>query len=179
MIEPLDSGELEYWKEHPHLPLISRMLATIQDRDVVIKNLLAQIARHQRTPRPRNGDAVRIVKLDLPFQSDTFQSAWEDFVVMRAEIGKTLRPTGIKLSLAKLALMGESDAIMSLKDSTSNQWQGLFEPKGNGNGNGTTAGSSRQRAANPGQSVGNEDDWASKFESTRSLTKVARQRSAG
>lgn len=65
----------------------------------------------------------------LPFASDQFREAWTDFVAMRVEIRKPLKATAIKLSLAKLAAMGESIAIQSLRESTANQWQGLFEPK--------------------------------------------------
>ena len=68
-------------------------------------------------------------ELVFPFMSKEFHQAWADFVRMRSEIKRPLKPTAIKLSLAKLAAMGESSAILSLKDSTANQWQGLFEPK--------------------------------------------------
>lgn len=67
--------------------------------------------------------------LVLPFSSDQFREAWLDFVSMRSEIKKPLRATAIKLSLAKLSKMGESNAIRSLQESTANQWQGLFELK--------------------------------------------------
>jgi len=104
--------------------------------------------------------------LDLPFASNQFQEAWADFVAMRSEIKKPLKATAIKLSFAKLSEMGEATAIQSLKESTASQWQGLFEPKGNQNGNGnrTDQNSSRQRPANPGSSAGNEREWADRFE---------------
>ena len=66
---------------------------------------------------------------ELPFSSPEFQDSWKDFVSMRSEIKRPLKPTAIKLSLTKLAAMGEANAIQSLKESTANQWQGLFEPK--------------------------------------------------
>lgn len=65
----------------------------------------------------------------FPFSSDEFREAWQDFVAMRAEIRKPLRPTAIRLSLKNLEAMGEEAAILSLRESTANQWQGLFEPK--------------------------------------------------
>lgn len=78
-----------------------------------------------------------VPELVLPFESEQFRDAWSDFVAMRSEIKKPLKPTAIKLSFAKLVVMGEATAIQSLKESTANQWQGLFEPKEQRNGNGT------------------------------------------
>ena len=83
-------------------------------------------------------------ELVFPFVSKDFHEAWADFVAMRSEIKKPLKPTAIKLSFAKLAAMGEATAIQSLKESTANQWQGLFEPKEDRNAGGT--GISRQSA---------------------------------
>ena len=119
----------------------------------------------------------------LPFSSNQFQDAWNDFVAMRAEIKKPLKQTATKLCLAKLKRWGEAKAIEALNDATAGQWQGLFEPKENRNG--SHPASARQRVANPGNTTGNETEWADRFEAEQagraaeSSQEMAGVRSAG
>lgn len=65
----------------------------------------------------------------LPFSSDSFAEAWADWMQFRAELKKKLTPSTAKAQLKKLSDMGERDAIASIRQSISNGWQGLFEPK--------------------------------------------------
>jgi hypothetical protein len=74
----------------------------------------------------------------LPFESEEFRQAWSDFVSMRKEIKKPLRPTATKAMLKKLQAAGEQLAIEALRESTANQWQGVFLQKGGNHGSGAS-----------------------------------------
>ena len=67
-------------------------------------------------------------ELVLPFSSEEFRKAWAAFVAMRSETGKPFKPSGANAALEKLAVMGLSKAIESLRNSTAGQWSGLFDP---------------------------------------------------
>jgi len=71
----------------------------------------------------------------IPAALDTsgFRAAWEDWQTHRREIGHRLTPTAAGRQLAKLAGWGVEQAIASIEQSIGHGWQGLFEPKGNGN----------------------------------------------
>ena len=91
---------------------------------------LAQLRHAEAEAEEKNKKKKNVADAPvLPFESNEFLQAWQDFVAMRSEIKKTLRPTGMKLALEKLKGFGESIAIQSLKESTAGQWQGLYEPK--------------------------------------------------
>jgi hypothetical protein len=68
--------------------------------------------------------------IPIPAELDTpaFREAWLQFVAMRKEIGKPLKPTGAKATLTKLQRWGVAKAIEALENATAAQWQGLFEP---------------------------------------------------
>jgi len=72
----------------------------------------------------------------LPFESEEFRQAWSDFVTMRKEIKKPLKPTATKAMLKKLHEAGERLAIQALRESTANQWQGVFLTKERDHGTG-------------------------------------------
>jgi hypothetical protein len=65
----------------------------------------------------------------LPFSSDAFRSAWEDFTKHRGEIRKPLKPTSTKMALAELQAMGERRAIIAIKHTIARGWQGIREPE--------------------------------------------------
>jgi hypothetical protein len=66
--------------------------------------------------------------LPLPFVSDGFAKAWDEWKGHRREIRKPLTSaTGAK-QLAKLAAMGEAAAIATIDHSIAGGWQGLFPP---------------------------------------------------
>lgn len=66
----------------------------------------------------------------LPFNSEPFQTAWNEWQKYRSEKKKKLTPTTVKMQLSKLNDMGEANAIMAINESITNGWIGLFEPKG-------------------------------------------------
>jgi hypothetical protein len=67
----------------------------------------------------------------LPFDSDAFKDAWNDWEQHRKEKRKTLTPTTKKKQLAKLGTLTEGDAIAMLIHSTTQGYEGLYAPKNN------------------------------------------------
>ncbi len=61
-----------------------------------------------------------------------FADAWQDWVAYRKERGQTLKPTTIKAQLAKMQDWGAVDAIAAIRQSILNGYQGIFEPRSNG-----------------------------------------------
>ena len=74
----------------------------------------------------KNGLAVAIPDaLDVP----AFGEVWNQWQQHRREIRKSLTSTAASAQLAKLASLGVDRAIVALKHSIANGWQGIFEPK--------------------------------------------------
>ena len=67
----------------------------------------------------------------LPFSSDRFSSAWFSWIDYRKEIKKPMKPTTIDAQWRQFILWGEQKSIDSIKQSITNGWTGLFEPKYN------------------------------------------------
>lgn len=63
----------------------------------------------------------------LPFASDAFAHAWDQWITHRKQIKKKMTPLTINQQLAKLEKMGETRAIASIQRSIENGWMGLFE----------------------------------------------------
>lgn len=61
-----------------------------------------------------------------------FADAWKDWVAYRKERGQTLKPTTIKAQLAKMQDWGAVDAVAAIRQSILNGYQGIFEPRSNG-----------------------------------------------
>ena len=61
-----------------------------------------------------------------------FADAWKDWVAYRKERGQTLKPTTIKAQLATMQDWGAVDAVAAIRQSIMNGWQGIFEPRSNG-----------------------------------------------
>ena len=66
--------------------------------------------------------------IPLPFQSDEFRGAWNDWKQHRIEKRKPITPLSAKKSLSELSAMGEARAIAAINHSIANGWQGIFEP---------------------------------------------------
>jgi hypothetical protein len=64
---------------------------------------------------------------DIPLLllTDEFQRTWSDWIKYRKEIGKPLKPTGMKRSLDQCEKMGVADAIEALKRAMVNGWRGF------------------------------------------------------
>ena len=73
------------------------------------------------------GKDSRVTAVDLPFQSEEFAEAWNDWVVYRKEKKKKLTPSTIKMQLKKLGGVGEIRAIRMIAYSIEKGWEGLFE----------------------------------------------------
>lgn len=75
-----------------------------------------------------------------------FQSAWQQWVVHRREIRKTLTPTTTAQQLAKLSAWGPQKAIRAIHQSIEHGWQGLFDPddRKGGTASGTDATAAEQ-----------------------------------
>ena len=73
------------------------------------------------------GKDSRVTAVDLPFESEDFAEAWNDWVVYRKEKKKKLTPSTIKMQLKKLANVGEIRAIRMIAYSIEKGWEGLFE----------------------------------------------------
>jgi hypothetical protein len=65
-------------------------------------------------------------KGELPFSSDEFREAWNDWEQHRREIKKPLTPTSTEHQLKTLASIGEAEAIAAIHRSISNGWTGIF-----------------------------------------------------
>lgn len=71
-------------------------------------------------------DSVLPETLDTP----EFKAAWADWLAYRRERKiAAYKPTSLRTQLATLAEWGHDAAIVSIRDSIRQQWQGLFEPK--------------------------------------------------
>ncbi len=91
---------------------------------------------------------------EIPAELDTeaFRSSWSDWQAYRAETKKKLTPSTITRQLKKLAAMGPDAAVASIEQSIERGWQGLFEPKADGGGNG---------GIQPGKVVDGKGRWIS------------------
>jgi len=67
------------------------------------------------------------IEIDLPYESDEFAEAWNDWVIYRREKKKKLTPSTIKMQLKKLGSIGEIRAIKMITCSIEKGWEGLFE----------------------------------------------------
>lgn len=61
-----------------------------------------------------------------------FVEAWKDWVAYRKEKGQTLKPTTIKAQIETMKDWGAVDAVASIRQSIRQGWQGIFEPRSNG-----------------------------------------------
>ena len=66
---------------------------------------------------------------NLPFDSQEFKEAWEDWTKHREWMKEPLSPIAIKRQFRFLLTLGERDAIKSIDNSINNNWTGLFSVK--------------------------------------------------
>jgi hypothetical protein len=91
----------------------------------------------------RTAEAGFVSEIPFDLRTPEFQAAWTDWMCYRKERKLSpYTPTGVKGTFSKLVRMGAEGATISIRESIANNWQGLFEPKGNRNGN-TRKGNSR------------------------------------
>ena len=97
----------------------------------------AQMDSHQsaqmdsRECNPKKGIQRRVSsEMDfLPYKSEEFKNAWQDWQQHRIEKKKKLTATSRKMQLKKLAAWGEQRAIDAINLSIEKNWEGIFEPK--------------------------------------------------
>lgn len=75
----------------------------------------------------------------LPFESEQFSFAWNEWKEYRKQNRKTLTQKTIEMQLRKLGGVPESEAIGMIGQSIQNGWAGLFEFKDKQNGKTITA----------------------------------------
>ncbi len=101
--------------------------------------------RNDGGPRTETtGEGTRLIELDpknkaasaagLPkiLDTETFRTAWGDYITHRKEKRATMTPTAISKALAKLERMGHDRAVAALDHSVGNGWTGIHEPSTNG-----------------------------------------------
>ena len=82
----------------------------------------------EKKGRERRAAGVDSFPIPEILNTPDFREAWETFCQHRKEIKKPFTKTSADAALKKLAAIGEARAITSLKHSTENGWQGIFEP---------------------------------------------------
>lgn len=72
-----------------------------------------------------------VSKVEIPEELNTpeFLQAWKEWQSYRKQRRKTLTESTIKKQLEFLASIGVQDAIVSINESITNGWAGLFKPK--------------------------------------------------
>lgn len=65
----------------------------------------------------------------LPYESEQFKEAWNDFIIHRNQMKEPMTDPAIKRHLKFLASLGEEKAIQSINNSICSNWTGLFPPQ--------------------------------------------------
>ncbi len=73
-------------------------------------------------------------ELPLPFESETFIEAWELWCQHRKARKPALTLLAVKQQFAELTSWGEARSVAAIKHSVAKSYQGIYEPKTNGNG---------------------------------------------
>jgi hypothetical protein len=89
---------------------------------------------HEPTSKRRAARAPVVFPLAL--SSDRFREVWSGWMRYRCELHKPLTESTIKQQVALLESFGHDAAIVSIKNSIRNGWQGLFDPRGDTRRNG-------------------------------------------
>lgn len=84
---------------------------------------------------------------NLPFDSDRFKQAWQDWTQHRKEARKKMTPSTERSQLRKLEKLGEDRAIATIRNSIEGGYQGLYEPK---NGRATASNGQEYQAGTKG-----------------------------
>jgi predicted DNA-binding ribbon-helix-helix protein len=84
-------------------------------------------SRHHPPPTPST--SIEVQSLTLPFDSEDFATAWEQWTRHRREKRKPLTPTSVTLQFKTLKDMGEVRSIAAINSSIANGYTGIFETK--------------------------------------------------
>lgn len=99
--------------------------------------------RRKRTPRAEKKD---VDPADLPFVTDAFQDAWEEWEQYLKQKGGNLTTIGRNKQLKQLKLLTEADAIATINNAILRGWKGLYpnpNPRGSADRNAGTANAGR------------------------------------
>lgn len=77
----------------------------------------------------KSKNKIKEESLTLPFSSEEFKKAWEEWEMHRKELNKKLTNLSKKRQFKELKGWGERAAIESINNSIKNGYQGLFAPK--------------------------------------------------
>lgn len=74
----------------------------------------------------------RLIALPAELDAPQFRTAWGEWVDFRGKLRKPISEPAAKKQLSQLIRYGPDGAAESINQSIANDWQGLFEPKRNG-----------------------------------------------
>jgi hypothetical protein len=83
----------------------------------------------EKKARKRRLPSLALPSLPKEIDTTRIRAAWDDFVQMRKEKGKSLTPQGAKNLLSSFATWGEDQVEVALRLSIQNSWTGVFLPK--------------------------------------------------
>lgn len=120
-------------KNRDNIPTVSRQTPeqdTDTDTDTEAETDLKKINKKSSTHFKK---CARVLKnqIEIPasLKSKDFLAAWEAWNKYRKEIRKSLSPSTAARQLKMLEKMGVEKATVSISESITNGWAGLFEPK--------------------------------------------------
>lgn len=128
-------------------------------------NLNTNTPSGNQKPKPPRKKKPEVFDFPLPFQSDAFKKAWEEWFNYRAKRGKAYdTEISVVKALESLKEMGEDMAIKSINNSIASQYQGLFVPNINKHINNgqqqTIIKNGRVEPSGGGFFAGGENNWS-------------------
>ena len=81
------------------------------------------------TIRTTNKKKTTSLKFDLPFQSEAFSQAWEEWQTHKKEIRNPVTLSAGQKALNRLSKIGEARAIAAIENSIAGGWKGIYEDK--------------------------------------------------
>lgn len=116
---------------------VQKELKSVKNK-VLIEYLYCMDTQSQETKAKEEAKEEAKTKLViddiLPFESDDFRNAWNDWISYKKEKKQKLTPSTKQMQLRTLGAKSEREAIAMINQSITNGWTGLFELKQNTNG---------------------------------------------
>lgn len=107
---------------------------------------------HAEAESETKADTEAVVPTELA--GEDFAKAWAEWAEYRRQAKlKAYTQIGAKQQLSALSKLGKERAIAAINNSIANGYQGIFEPKPNGNSNRTTADRERDRTGLGGDNI--------------------------
>jgi hypothetical protein len=118
----------------PHRGVLKALAKASIPLHKAMETLSKPLPKGLQTLKDKDKDKDKDKEIVLPEKLNTpeFADAWKDWVAYRKERGQTLKPTTIKAQLATMQDWGAADAVAAIRQSIMNGWQGIFEPRSNG-----------------------------------------------